>query len=310
MSNLNSAEKSLDYSPVPKFKSIFAKSTAKQRKQNFEDYWEFSKNHSGRLYEQDKDLEQKRKKLKYFQQNKVRSRKPLKNPELFYRNYVDLKDKVSEFDEKTLTLTCIYKFARHEWVGISGAWDAVPSLSEAKILTDKISRVHLAEEFCHVRYFHEMFRVFHLEEVKWVPLGPVMQKVYAFFPRVPEVFMAPLAFVTELMGISFYRHLDSRLDSIFSDEPEARQRIRELLHEIMVDELAHIGQRRNYLGPIGIKMSEWMVSPLFRMFFRDIPEAKHLFDIDQMIKDAQEFNYSGVDPHLMNRTWVPSYLYA
>lgn len=306
----NSAQKLQDTDVLPEnYKSIFAPSTAEERKENFESYWRFSQSHAGHLYEEEKDLANKREKLQYFKRNKVRSRKPLPDPELFYRNYVELKDDPKTFDQKTLTLTCIYKFARHEWVGISGAWDAVPSLAKSKTVTDKISRVHLAEEFCHVRYFHEMLEVFHLDKVKWVPLGPFMQKVYAFFPRVPEVLMAPLAFVTELMGISFYRHLDARLDEIFSDEPEARDRVRELLHEIMVDELAHIGQRRNYLGPIGIKVSKWMISPLFRMFFRDIPETKYLFNIDQMIKDAQDFNYSGVSNELMKRSWVPSYLH-
>lgn len=288
--------------------SIFSKSTRTERRENFENYWEFSKRHAGKVFEEDKDLETKRAKLKYFQENKVRSKSPLKNPDLFYRNYVHLQDDVSKFDRKTLLLTCIYKFARHEWVGISGAWDAVPSLKQSKTVTDKISRVHLAEEFCHVRFFHEMFKVFHLDQVKWVPLGPIMQKVYAFFPKVPEVLMAPLAFVTELMGISFYRQLDACLDDIFSDEPEAAGRIRELLHEIMVDELAHIGQRRNYLGAVGIKVSEWMIAPLFTMFYRDIPEAKHLFSIRQMIKDAQDFDYSEVPPELMAQSWVPSYL--
>src|SRR5205085_1691343 len=103
-------------------------------------------------------LSRKRERLAYFRNNPVRSRKPLPDPALFYRNYVNLADDPKTFDRKTLLLTCIYKFARHEWVGITGAWDATPDLARSKDLTDKISRYHLAEEFCHVRFFHEMFR--------------------------------------------------------------------------------------------------------------------------------------------------------
>ncbi len=290
-----------------KYRSIFSPCTAEERKKNFESYWVFSQRHAGELFETDKDLGQKRAKLKYFQENPVRSRKPLADPELFYRNYVKLKDDPRQFDRKTLLLTCIYKFARHEWVGISGAWDAVPTMAESKVVTDKISRVHLAEEFCHVRFFNEMMRTFHLDRVEWVPLGPVMSRVYKIFPRIPESIMAGPAFITELMGMTFYTHLDALFDELLSDEPEARDRLRELLHEIMVDELAHIGQRRNFIGPVGIKAAKKMISPLYRMFYRDIPESALLFDIDQMVKDGQAFDYNEVLPELIERSWIPSY---
>ena len=294
--------------PDKHYRSIFSASTAQERRDNFASYWAFSQTHAGKLFEEERDLETKRAKLKYFtEENPVRSRKALPDPELFYRNYVHLKDDPKTFDRKTLLLTCIYKFARHEWVGISGAWDAIPTMAESKKITDKISRVHLAEEFCHVRFFHEMFRTFHLDNVEWIPLGPVMQKIYKMFPYVPEAIMAPPAFVTELMGITFYQHVDALLDDIFSDEPEAKYRIRELLHEIMIDELAHIGQRRNFIGPLGIKISAWMVSPLYRMFYRDIPESKLLFNIDQMVQDGLAFDYNNVNPELLNASWIPSY---
>lgn len=287
--------------------SIFSPSTRSQRRENFESYWEFSQNHSGEIFETDQDLKKKRDRLQFFQSHPVRSRKPLPDPGKFYRNYVTLKEDLKSFDKKTLLLSCIYKFARHEWVGISAAWDYLPSMAEAETLTDKISRYHLCEEFCHVRFFHEMFRTFHLDRVEWVPLSPFMQKVYKIFPYFPESLMAPPAFVTELMGITFYLHTDRLLDTVFADEPEARDRLRELLHEIMVDELAHIGQRRNFIGPIGIKVARWMVGPLYRLFFNDIPEAKQLFDIDQMIRDGRAFDYNNVSQDLLARSWVPSY---
>ena len=97
------------------------------------------------------------------------------------------------------------------------------------------------------------------------------------------------------------------LDDVLADEPEPKGRVRELLHEIMVDELAHIGQRKNFMGNISTKLYKKMVGPIMRMFFKDIPEAKHLFDVDQMVKDALAFDYSRVKPELMERTWVPSY---
>lgn len=292
------------------YRSIFSPATRQERRENFEDYWRFTLARDGDILESEKTVIKKQARLAELQAHPVRSRQPLPNPELFYRNYVILKDDPASFDRKTLLLTCIYKFARHEWVGISGAWDAIPDMAHAKSTTDKISRYHLCEEFCHVRLFHEMFRTFHLEKVQWVPLGPLMQRVYKMFPYVPEAIMAGPAFVTELMGMTFYLHVNALLDDIFADEPEAKERIRELLHEIMIDELAHIGQRRNFIGSLGLIPTRRMLGPLYRMFFRDIPESAHLFDIGQMVTDGLNFDYSTVSPALIAKSWVPSYCHS
>ena len=158
-----------------------------------------------------------------------------------------------------------------------------------------------------MRYFDEMFRTVQLDRVTWVPLSPLKQRLYRLFPGIPDAVKDPPAFVTELLGITFYRHVDGLLDEVLADEPEARRRIRELLHEIMVDEVAHIGQRRNFLGAGGTRMARWIVPPLFRAFLRDIPESRHLFDVDRMIQDALDFDYSGLPEELLRRTWVPSY---
>lgn len=292
------------------YRSIFSPSTRDERAENFETYWSFTQSHDGDILETEHDLVKKRELIQKYRDSPVRSRKPLADPSVFYRNYIHIHDDPKTFDRKTLLLTCIYKFARHEWVGISGAWDAIPSMAESKTTTDKISRYHLCEEFCHVRLFHEMFRTMQLDQVEWVPLGKWMQKVYRIFPHFPESIMAAPAFVTELMGITFYQHVDGLLDEVFADEPEARDRIRALLHEIMVDEAAHVGQRRNFIGRLGIRMARWMVSPLYRLFFNDIPEAKLLFDIDQMVKDGLAFDYSSIPSELLTRSWIPSYCRA
>jgi hypothetical protein len=292
---------------IAKHRSIFTLSDAEERAKNFERYWLFTQAHSGELIEEEKDLTKKRAKLQEFQRQPVELNRPFAAPEAFYRNYVTLKDKPADLDRKTLLLTCIYKFARHEWVGISGAWDATPALAQSKCLTDKISRWHLAEEFCHVRFFHEMFMTFGLDKLEWVPLSPFMEKIYRVFPLFPETLMSPLAFVTELMGIVFYRQVDAILDEVFADEPAARDRLRALLDEITVDEIAHVGQRRNYIGTFGMKVSKWVLPAMFRMFYADIPEVKALFDVEAMVKEGLEFDFNEIPQRMLERTWIPSY---
>jgi hypothetical protein len=293
-----------------KYLSIYSPSTAVQRQENFEEYWVFSRNHGGEIIESEQNLTKKHSILQNFQATRPTLKYPLPHPEIFYRNYVHCVDDVKSLDQKTLLLTCIYKFARHEWVGITGAWAATPNMESCKVLTDRISRYHLAEEFSHTRLFHEMLETCGLHDVKWVPLGPIAQKVYEIFPVLPEAWMSPFAFVTEMMGIIFYRKVDELLVEVFADEPEVCARLRELLNEITVDELAHIGQRRNYLGSLGIKISKWITPLLFKMFFSDIPETRLLLDMDKAIQDALDFDYSEIPGFILEKSWVPSYCIA
>jgi hypothetical protein len=99
-----------------KILSVFSLATKEQRKENFENYWEFTQQHGGELFEDDKDLAKKRARLKYFQDTPVKLRKPLVDPDAFYRNYVNMKDDPRSLDRMTLMLTDMYKFARHEWM--------------------------------------------------------------------------------------------------------------------------------------------------------------------------------------------------
>lgn len=293
-----------------KYLSIFSPATSEQRKENFEDYWVFTQKHGGELFEEDKDLAIKRARLKYFQDNPVQLRTPLADSDAFYRNYVEMKDDIKSLDKMTLMLTGMYKFARHEWVGIKGAWDSVPNMANSHSVEDKISRVHLAEEFCHVRLFDEMLRTCGLDKVEWVPLGPIKEKIYEQFPKFPGFLMDTPAFVTELMGVTFYCHLHNMINELLADEPEVRERLQELLDEITTDEVAHVGQRRNFIGPIGMKVSKLLVKPFYTMFFNDIPEVGELFDVELMINDGLAFDFNELPEYMIENSWIPSYCKA
>jgi hypothetical protein len=285
--------------------SIFAPATAREREENFESYWLYQQRRDGEILEDAKDLSQKRKSLEQFQANPVRTRRPVS--ETFYRNYVTMRDDPRSLDRRTLLLTFLYKFARHEWIGISAAWDETPTVARAAYLVDKISRYHLPEEFCHMRLFQEMFRTFGLEGVEWGPLPKRTKRLYAAFARLPGPLVAPPAFVSELMGLTVYVQLDRMLDDVIGDEPDVRNRIRELLRAIMTDELSHVGERRNFMGSIGLRAARLMVRPMFRVFFGGIPESPLLFDARQMRKDAEAFDYSTIAPDILNVSWAPSY---
>jgi hypothetical protein len=266
--------------------------------------------HDGEILQDQKDLVKKRDTLAGFRAHPVRTRRPLADPARFYRNHVIMQDDPRTLDGKTLLLTFLYKFARHEYVGISAAWDTTERMTESTSIVAKIGLYHLCEEFSHMRLFQEIFRTFHLDQVEWLPLGKWMSRMYRLFPLFPEAMLAPPAFVSELMGLTVYQHIDGVLDEILADEPEARQRVRALLREVMTDELAHVGQRRNFLGPLGLRAAHLMVESMYRAFFREIPETRLLFNVEQMMRDGKAFDYSTIAPEMIERSWVPSYCRA
>jgi len=292
------------------YRSIFTSATRRERDTNFEAYLAYCVRHDGELLQSQRDLAKKRDLLAGFQAHRVRSRRPLAEPARFYRNCVTLHDDPRRLDRKTLLLTFLYKFARHEYVGISTAWDRTSPITESSSLLERIGVYHLCEEFSHIRLFEEIFRTFHLAHVEWAPLGPWMSRMYRVFPMFPEAMLAPPAFVSELMGLTVYQHIDNALDDILVDEPEACERVRVLLREVMTDEVAHVGQRRNFLGPLGLRTARLMVEPMYRAFFRDIPETIALFDVARMVEDGKAFDYSTIAPEMLAKSWVPTYCKA
>ena len=292
-----------------KYLSIFSPATKVQREENFKSYWQFTQRHGGEFYENEQDLAKKRSRLKYFKDNPVKLRRPFAS-DAFYRNYVEMKDDPDSLDRLTLMLYGMYKFARHEWVGIKAAWNTVPDMAKSVRIEDKISRVHLAEEFCHVGLFDEMLRTCGLDKVKWIPLSPFKEKIYEQFPKFPGFLKNSPAFVTELMGVTYYCHLNRLFDDALAEEPEVRDRLKELLNEITIDEVAHVGQRRNFIGSLGMKFSKSLVKPFYTLFFNDIPEIKPLFDVNEMIADGLAFDFNILPAHVIERTWIPSYCKA
>ena len=49
------------------------------------------------------------------------------------------------------------------------------------------------------------------------------------------------------------------------------------------------------------------IVPMYRLFFRDLPESDCLLDVDEMIEEAAAFDYSTMTPDVIASSWVPSY---
>ena len=141
-----------------------------------------------------------------------------------------------------------------------------------------------------------MLRTFHVEP-EWVPPSTAMRRLYTAFTRLPEAILAAPAFVTELMGLTFYRHLDALLDTVLADEPEALDHVRALLHEIMADELSTSGSGETTSARSeSARRGPWC--PACSVFFRDIPRGR-MFSVEAMIEDGLAFDYSSLSPEIV-----------
>jgi hypothetical protein len=293
-----------------RYKVIFAPASLSDRTRAFEDYWTYLLMRDGALQEEAQSLEHKTDYYQRLQEYPVHARQPLTAAQTM----AELSDLLAtqrppQADRRLLALTAIYKFASHEAAGIRAAWKSTPSWERCRNLTDRITRYHLCEEFCHLRLFAEMFKVFALR-VDWPLLSWPIRTTYQAFARFPDWLLAPVAFSSEVMGMTFYRHIWRVLEEVFATEPEALERVHELLGEIMVDELGHIGERRSFLGNTGVKVAHKVLPAMIRRFFANIPESEVILDVDQMVQDALVFDYSGIDVAITERAWIPAYCQA
>jgi len=292
---------------ITRYKEIFAPASRSHRSRAFEDYWAYLLMRDGALQEEVQSLEFKTHYYQSLQTRPVCTQQPLTQAQTM----AELSDLLAtqhspQADQRLLALTAIYKFASHEAAGIRAAWTATPSWERCRNLTDRITRYHLCEEFCHLRLFAEMFKVCRLR-VDWPPLSWPARTAYGAFARLPGWCLDPIAFASEVMGMMFYRHTWRVLEEVFTPEPEVLRRLHELLAEIMVDELGHIGERRSFLGNTGVKVARTVLPVMIRRFFADIPEGEGLLDVNQMVQDAMAFDYSGIDRAITERAWIPAY---
>jgi hypothetical protein len=289
------------------YKGIFAPASLSDRSRAFEDYWAYLLIRDGALQEEVQSLEYKTQYYQSLQTRPVHTQQPLTSAQTM----AELSDLLAtqdlpQADRRLLALTAIYKFASHEAAGIRAAWKSTPCWTRCRNLTDRITRYHLCEEFCHLRLFAEMFKVCRLH-VDWPSLSWSARTAYGAFARFPGWCLDPIAFSSEVMGMMFYRHIWRALEEVFTPEPEVLRRLHELLGEIMVDELGHIGERRSFLGNTGVKFARTILPAMIRRFFADIPEVEGLLDVKQMIQEALTFDYSGIDRAITERAWIPAY---
>jgi hypothetical protein len=95
------------------------------------------------------------------------------------------------------------------------------------------------EEVYHTRILHEVVRLFGLEYELREPPVPVQQSV-KLMARLPRRASYMLLLAGELMGTVAFAHMAKEGERLLAAHAEVASRVRELLDEILVDEVGHV----------------------------------------------------------------------
>ncbi|HSP98557.1 MAG TPA: hypothetical protein VL049_15145 [Candidatus Dormibacteraeota bacterium] len=95
------------------------------------------------------------------------------------------------------------------------------------------------EETYHTRIMREIVQLFGLDYTLRVPPWPIQQSV-KLMARLPRQASYMLLLAGELMGTVAFAHLARQGEELLADHPAIAARVRELLDEILVDEVGHV----------------------------------------------------------------------
>jgi hypothetical protein len=130
------------------------------------------------------------------------------------------------------------------------------------------------EEFYHTRILRECVRVFDLE-FELEPPRTFTRFFAELVVRSPHWGRLVSALCGELFGSVAFLLLWEKT-SLFSDDPRAMGRLRELIREILIDEMGHAAYGHAMLGRAGIAMVRTFAPLVASYFLADLPEFAYL----------------------------------
>ena len=104
------------------------------------------------------------------------------------------------------------------------------------------------EETYHTRIFKEIVALFGLDFELRPPPAPIQQSV-KLMAYLPESLSFTLLAAGELMGTVAFLELAERAERLLKDHPALLGRVRELLDEILIDEVGHVTYLLGSMGP-------------------------------------------------------------
>jgi hypothetical protein len=130
------------------------------------------------------------------------------------------------------------------------------------------------EEFYHTRILRECVAVFDLE-FDLEPPKTFTRFFAELVVRSPHWLRLVSALCGELFGSVAFQMLWERID-LFDDDPPAAARLRDLVREILIDEMGHAAYGHAMLGAAGIATVRTFAPLVSSYFLADLPEFAYL----------------------------------
>jgi hypothetical protein len=130
---------------------------------------------------------------------------------------------------------------------------------------------HVAlQEFYHTRILLECCNSVGLD-VDILPPRLAMRVATNLMARLPERGRLPLTLAAEIVGCVFFALLLAHLD-YFDEEPEVRERLRDLIRDILIDEIGHVAYCRSGLSNAELAYARRLLPLMQRTLLNDMPE--------------------------------------
>jgi hypothetical protein len=159
------------------------------------------------------------------------------------------------------------------------------------------------EEVYHTRILHEIVRLFGIDFEMRIPPKPIQQSVKVL-ARLPHQASYMLLLAGELMGTVAFAHMARMGDHLLAAHPEVAVRVRELLDEILIDEVGHV---TFLLG----SMRGWQLSTIRQLALGYAAWSRRSYSDDAndtavMSKGIQNYSLDIMPERVLRRAFVPA----
>jgi hypothetical protein len=159
------------------------------------------------------------------------------------------------------------------------------------------------EETYHTRILREVVRLFGLEYELRVPPRPIQQSV-KFMAHAPERLSFTLLAAGELMGTVAFLELARRGERLLAAHPAVASRVRDLLDEILIDEVGHVTYLLGSMGAWQLRLVR-RIATGYQAYLRRGYGAAYRETTAPIIEGIRSYSLALFPERVLRRSFVP-----
>jgi hypothetical protein len=161
------------------------------------------------------------------------------------------------------------------------------------------------EETYHTRIFKEIVRLFGLDFELRPPPARIQHSV-KLMAYLPEALSFTLLAAGELMGTIAFLELAERAERLLKDHPATLACIRDLLDEILVDEVGHVTYLLGSMGPVRLSVIRATAKAYQRYTRRSYYKGmREVSSIEYMLHGIENYSLALFPERVLRRAFVP-----